>query len=185
MGRRAYAALLVNIPSDRAMAQLELLGDAVERLVSRAVPVWLSGGWALDFHVGEVTREHGDIDFIIFTQDGDAAGHALRSLGCEAVSTAHPDEHLRFVKGVERLSLTIVERNPSGELVTPGRWADWPYGSGALEESPVVFAGIECRTLSVREQLASELHFAAQKHGAPLRPKDVLDLERLQDLVAR
>lgn len=32
--------------------------------------VWgIAGGWALDLHIGRQTREHEDIDVIIFRQD--------------------------------------------------------------------------------------------------------------------
>jgi 2''-aminoglycoside nucleotidyltransferase len=29
---------------------------------ARGLPLWLSGGWAIDARMGRITREHGDID---------------------------------------------------------------------------------------------------------------------------
>jgi hypothetical protein len=31
-------------------------------LAEHDIAYWLFGGWAVDFHAGQVTREHGDID---------------------------------------------------------------------------------------------------------------------------
>jgi hypothetical protein len=44
--------------------------DAIAGLF-RPMPVrwWIAGGWALDLFLGEVTREHGDIDALILQRD--------------------------------------------------------------------------------------------------------------------
>ena len=46
----------------RADHQLELIADVVATCQSIGAPIWLRGGWAMDFFLGWVTRDHADID---------------------------------------------------------------------------------------------------------------------------
>ncbi|MEU8218449.1 hypothetical protein AB0C47_22125 [Micromonospora taraxaci] len=39
------------------------LASIVEVVGAAGVPVWLSGGWAMDFQLGAVTRPHVDVDW--------------------------------------------------------------------------------------------------------------------------
>ena len=45
-------------------AQLAVLGTLAERFATAQMRFWLRGSWAIDFLLGEVTREHGDIDLV-------------------------------------------------------------------------------------------------------------------------
>ena len=95
--------------TERDLVQLRLLKEVVDLLSDASVPVWLSGGWALDFVLGERTREHDDVDLLIFTHDRRVAQQSLASSGFTRLITAFPDEHRHFSKDGERLSLTFVE----------------------------------------------------------------------------
>ena len=168
--------------TDRGVLQLRLLAEVVSLLAAASVPVWLSGGWALDFVVGEVTRGHDDIDLLIFTHDRGVAERALASAGYDRLVTSHPDEHRHFRKDGERISLTFVEVDERGDVVTPGRWRDWPYAEGALDGPTIAFGGVECTVLSVDAQLETKVNFGAHRSGAPKRPKDLMDITLLQSL---
>ncbi|MFF4898183.1 nucleotidyltransferase domain-containing protein [Streptomyces sp. NPDC001068] len=48
---------------ERSVRQLRLTGETVEIAKALGVEVWLRGGWAVDFFIGEVTRDHADIDW--------------------------------------------------------------------------------------------------------------------------
>lgn len=51
--------------------------QAVRSLLSSlAVPWWVTGGWAIDLAVGQVTRPHEDVDVVLLERDE----HALRRL---------------------------------------------------------------------------------------------------------
>ena len=49
--------------NDSTAVQLTLIGEVSQTLSQAHIPHWLFGGWSVDFHVGSVTREHGDIEF--------------------------------------------------------------------------------------------------------------------------
>jgi len=48
------------VTKDYVLDTLDLLG---------ALPAWLAGGIAADFHVGRWTREHEDADLVAFEDD--------------------------------------------------------------------------------------------------------------------
>ena len=50
---------------------------------------WLFGGWAVDFWVGGVTREHDDIDIAAWRDDYDAIGAALVGAGWQYTPVAN------------------------------------------------------------------------------------------------
>ena len=56
-GEAAYARR-VNVEA----RQLSDIAEFARLFEDAALDYWLFGGWAVDFHVGEVTRAHGDID---------------------------------------------------------------------------------------------------------------------------
>lgn len=49
-------------------------------------PWALCGGWAIDAWLGRVTREHGDIDIVVFEADQLAALHHLRAAGWHLIA---------------------------------------------------------------------------------------------------
>jgi hypothetical protein len=60
--------------------QLEAIAQLVDSLVDEGIDYWLFGGWAVDFHVGKVTRSHADIDVAIWLADADRLGSVLGRL---------------------------------------------------------------------------------------------------------
>ncbi len=42
--------------------QLALLQKILDACESKAIPIWVRGGWAVDFALGQIAREHEDID---------------------------------------------------------------------------------------------------------------------------
>jgi hypothetical protein len=58
----------VNEAADNAL-QLAALAQLTRGLQAHGVEYWLFGGWAVDFHVGHVTRAHADLDIAIWQAD--------------------------------------------------------------------------------------------------------------------
>jgi lincosamide nucleotidyltransferase A/C/D/E len=50
------------------MSSLDVL-NLLETLRSRNVEAWLDGGWGVDALLGERTREHEDVDIVLFRSD--------------------------------------------------------------------------------------------------------------------
>lgn len=59
----------VTVDHERAGRQLQLISDVLAMASENAVEVWLRGGWAMDFFLGRVTRDHADVDWFAWTDD--------------------------------------------------------------------------------------------------------------------
>ena len=164
--------------------QLRLLREIRDALAAAGVRWWLFGGWAVDFHAGEVTRDHADIEFFVLEENAGAVCAALVAAGFLAPPGLHPDEGQPFVKDGQECGSHYLRPDPSGRLFTPGRWADWPWAEGSFDGPPVTLDGLELLAMSPEGLLDIKLNFHTHPHGAPLRPKDIADIERLQALIA-
>ena len=54
---------------ERATRQLQIIAETNEIAQSLGADVWLRGGWAMDFYLGELTRDHEDIDWFAWISD--------------------------------------------------------------------------------------------------------------------
>ncbi len=60
----------------------------VAHLVSRGLPVWLDGGWAIDALLGRQRRPHDDLDLVAALGDVAPIEAALGELGTSASTPA-------------------------------------------------------------------------------------------------
>jgi hypothetical protein len=67
------------LPSARQ--QLAAFAQTHELLTRSGVDYWLFGGWAVDFHVGSITRVHDDIDVAVWLDDHDRIARLLEAVG--------------------------------------------------------------------------------------------------------
>jgi len=66
----------------------------LDRLDAAGVAAWLDGGWAVDAVLGEVTRDHDDLDLIVQLDDVEAMRRVLATDGFEL---DHGEVHSNFV----------------------------------------------------------------------------------------
>ena len=164
--------------------QLRLIGEIAAALDAEAIPWWLFGGWAMDFHAGEVTRDHSDIEIFIWKHDAERARDALTARGFNFFAGLYPDEARAFLKDGQEIGLWFVVTNDAGRVVTPGRWADWPWPAGSFDAPRQRSDDIEAPVMSLEGLLDMKLGFASHPHGAPLREKDLADIDQLKSLIA-
>lgn len=110
---------------DRGLIDEQL--GAIAQLVTIAedlsAPVWLRGGWAMDFFLGCVTREHSDIDWFTLAAGGPRIAAVLQQLGFEDVTSAAPGQQIDLLQGRIGHSLVLVRLGSAGEpLVGGGPW---------------------------------------------------------------
>jgi Aminoglycoside-2''-adenylyltransferase len=67
---------------ERQLAAIAEVRDVSQRL---AVEVWLRGGWAADFCLGQVTREHADVDWFAWAGHLPSIADGLQQRGWEPV----------------------------------------------------------------------------------------------------
>jgi hypothetical protein len=170
--------------SESAQRQLRLIREIRDSLEAAGVEWWLYGGWVVDFLYGSITREHSDIEIFIWEQDAASARDALTNAGFLAPPGLHPDEGQPFLKEGVEINATYLRTNGYGTIVTPGRWADWPWLRGSFDGPPACLGETEVPVISAAAQLDMKLRFPEHPHGAAWREKDHHDIRVLREIVA-
>lgn len=72
------------------MTELEDVRRVAKAFSAFTAPWWISGGWAIDLHLGRVSREHHDVDVTVLRRDQEALHAALGSFELKKI-IPHPD----------------------------------------------------------------------------------------------
>lgn len=114
--------------------QLSSLAEAGSLLDRFGHEYWLFGGWAVDFHVGAVTREHADIDLAVRLDEAQAIGALLEAEGWRHAPAEDEDGGTGYERGHVRLELTYLTSDDAGRVFVALRdqgvlWSEEPLGS--------------------------------------------------------
>lgn len=151
----------------------DLLGDADVRF-------WLSGGWAVDFYVGQITRSHTDVDIVVSLDDRPNVFGLLDRAGFGSEPLDKREGIVWYERAGVRLEITFISESPDGSIVTPG-YEFWPWPTDSFADETVSFSGITVRAVSIAGILDMKRGWA-EKIGRPPRPYDVDDIEALESL---
>jgi Aminoglycoside-2''-adenylyltransferase len=160
--------------------QLELIEEIDRLLGASAIRFWLRGGWALDFHLGRVTRQHADIDLVAWLRHRERIRRLLTCHGFSEVA-GYPHPQLVLEKRGGEASFIFIARH-EGQIVVPGYEA-WPFRPGAFPASEKTLRGVRARVVSIEELLHEKLHHE-EWSGRPLRPKDYESIALLRTLAS-
>lgn len=166
---------------DRTGHQLRLIAEVVHLAERTGVPVWLRGGWAVDFALGEVTREHRDIDWFAWAATLPALRAALTEHGF--LPTPVNDESVQYdvVKAGEDLQFALLARNADGTpIVAGGPYAGSLWPADLLDTQPGAIGDQTCPIISPRAQIEIKQMMPVWVPGMPRRSKDADDIRRLQ-----
>ena len=153
-----------------ALAELDTL------LRSHNVDYWLFGGWAVDFHAGRVTREHGDIDIAIWSDDRARLAELLRDSAWAHRPDAGEDGSTCYERSGVRLEVAFLARDEHGVIYTPlenGR-GEWPPESFGDEVAQL--RGVHARVVN-RESLIADK--STVRSDTAVAAKDRADVESL------
>jgi Aminoglycoside-2''-adenylyltransferase len=90
--------------------EVKALLEVAESLGHLRAPFYFSGGWAIDLHLGRVTRDHHDIDALVMRRDHLGLHKALKQFSLKKI-IPHPD-------GMPNLG-TIIQWPPGERLELP------------------------------------------------------------------
>ena len=162
-----------------APQQLSALAQTHELFTRGGIDYWLFGGWAVDFHVGSITRAHDDIDVAVWLDDRDRIARLLEAEGWKHAPEPDEDGGTGYERDAVRLELTFLVPGDGGEVYVPlcaGRvlWSDEPMSTDLLELSDV-----QARVLG----LAALKRGKSQPRDDPVEAaKDRADFETLSQL---
>ena len=162
----------------KADVQLEAIARLNTALDTSDIDYWLFGGWAVDFWVGSITREHDDIDVVAFRVDYDAIRAELLEAGWEHTPTPNDVVGTRYAwRGVEVEFTFVIDKDGSVVIPLPDGpivWSDRPLGNGRRE-----LRGVASRVIPLELLVAGK---QAPRPGAAESAKDRSDLEALLQL---
>jgi hypothetical protein len=165
---------------------LRLIEEVVTAAAGRDVQVWLRGGWAMDFFLGEVTRDHRDIDWFAWTGDADVLGAELVRRGFRKVPGLPPDQQIDLVKDGEDVSLNLLRRDEGGRIVVGGGpYAGSPWPDDMLDAHLGRIGDLRCPIVSPRAQIEIKQMMPVWVPGSPRRVKDAEDIARIQAALDR
>jgi hypothetical protein len=159
--------------------QLSALADVGELLDRSGFDYWLFGGWAVDFHVGTVTREHDDIDLAVWLHDAEAVGSLLQAQTWQHRPHPGEDGGTGYERGPVRVELTYLMSDATGRIVIPLRdgnalWSEEPLGNEVRE-----LLGVRVRVILLALLTAGK---SSPRHDRDEAAKDRADLEALSRL---
>ncbi len=165
--------------------QISLITDIADALAARGLRWWLFGGWGLDAQLGEVTREHGDVEFWTARSDAELVRDTMVAIGAEVVDSQPVEESRAFVCDGVAFSSAFFDRNADGTFGVQGRWSDWVFPADSFGDSIGHLDGHAVPTMSVAGMLAMKEQYASLRNGGPPRDKDVRDIATLRSLLSR
>ena len=157
------------------------------------LPLWVAGGVAVDFHVGQWTRDHYDIDLVAFVEDREVLEGELCSRGFELtrdrgwITNWTGGMSLAFEERVDDVTGNIVVHDGTDGVI-PGIYPGVP---GNLDSTRwKTLEGVRFRVASAEDEWVYTMGFRAFRPGAPLRdPQDrqllETQIENLDALRAR
>ncbi|MEU3950257.1 aminoglycoside adenylyltransferase [Streptomyces sp. NPDC029526] len=161
-----------------------MISETVEIAHATGAEVWLRGGWAMDFFIGEVTRDHVDIDWFAWAQDASALSAGLLRSGYEPLSGPPADQQLDFRKQDVECSFALLTRDRFERIVVAGGpWAGEKWPEGMLDAAAGRIGTLRCRIISPRAQIEIKQMMPVWVPGRPRRMKDTEDIARLEAAV--
>lgn len=165
---------------ERSARQLRLIGEVAGTADGVGAAVWLRGGWAMDFFLGRVTRDHADVDWFAWAEDAPALTAALTTAGHEPLAGPPAEQQLDFRKDGEENSFALLDRDAAGRVVVAGGpWAGRPWPDGLLDGPPGSVGGLRCRVVNAHAQIEIKRMMPVWVPGRPRRAKDAEDIARL------
>ncbi|MBP0450881.1 aminoglycoside adenylyltransferase [Kitasatospora sp. RG8] len=171
-----------SVNRERADGQLAQIAGTVGLARRLGIDVWLRGGWAMDFFLGRLTRDHEDIDWFAPAADAPALAAGLHELGYRPLDGVPPEQQLDFVKDGLESSFTLLDFAADGRaLVAGGPWAGTPWPAGLLAAEPGRLGGVECPIVSPEAQIEIKQMMPVWDTRRPRRHKDAEDIARLRE----
>ncbi|MHC0038248.1 nucleotidyltransferase domain-containing protein [Pseudoneobacillus sp. C159] len=166
--------------NEQTFTQLRILKELSDLLQSQGVTFWLRGGWAIDFHIGKITREHSDLDLVTLTSNRETLEQLLVATGYQLIPIGKFQTD--FLKNNVDISLVFVNLTEDGRIIANG-FPDWEWQRNALQAEPLRLEGITAHVLSL-EQLLEEKLVYEEGTGRKLRAKDLKSIEILRGMIA-
>ncbi|GIH03341.1 hypothetical protein Rhe02_14080 [Rhizocola hellebori] len=167
------------------MRHLDIIEEIFALAAEADAALWLRGGWAMDFALGQVTREHVDIDLFAWAVDAERLTRVLTDHDYDRTPNDHPLLQLDFSRHGVEINIGLLARSADGQVVIPhGESAGAAWPEGMLDGPPGRLGGLVCPMVSVPAQIEIKEKMPIWVPARPRREKDTLDIERLRAYIS-
>ena len=166
------------VDEHRARQQLDVIAAITTDFSRAGVVHWLIGGWAIDFHLGRVTRNHSDVDVALWVTDRELAARVLTRRGLRLDCSRSSDGIELFVGPGGPVEVTYLGLTSGGFVVTPG-FERWPYPSGSFSDEHRTLMDVSAAVMSATALMDTKSNWEREM-DEPLRPHDRTDIEALR-----
>ncbi|MEV0459335.1 nucleotidyltransferase domain-containing protein [Catellatospora methionotrophica] len=160
--------------------QLAAIAEISGAAARDGIALWLRGGWAMDFHLGRITRPHADVDWFCWAADADRLTAVLTELGFTAYGEHDRRLQRDFLRGDVDLGVGLLGRDAAGCATVPAgphAGTRWPHGM--LDGPPGSLGGVTCPVISPQAQIEIKDMMPVWVPGLPRRDKDRTDIALL------
>jgi hypothetical protein len=166
--------------------QLATVAEVVAVTGAGGIPVWLRGGWAMDFQLGAVSRPHLDVDWYCWRDDADRLARLLLGRGWLPDPRMPAESQLDLLAGDVEVSFAYLGRDSEGRpTVGGGPWVGTLLPAGMLDAPPGRIGPLTVPTISVAAQIEFKQMYPVWMPERPRRPKDADDVARLRTIDKR
>jgi hypothetical protein len=158
--------------------QLNVLVQIINVCQSHKLDIWLRGGWAIDFLLGEITRSHSDIDLVTLVENRTQLEETLVSSGFQKIPIS--EFQTDFLKEGIDISFVFV-RKENGRIFAHGI-EDWEWRQDALPVHTCQINGVSSLVLSPHQLLDEKLVYESGTGRKP-RQKDYESINILKRII--
>jgi len=172
--------------SDQRTLQLEAIAEITDLAQASGIELWLEGGWAMDFYVGEVTRAHDDIDWFMWAADAPLLTACLTERRYEPLMGPPVGQQIDFTQDGIEVSFKLIAKEENGSVVVAGGpWKGEAWPDGILDGPEGRIGDVRSRVISPHAQIEIKTMMPIWMPGRPRRPKDLFDIARIEDELLR
>jgi len=157
--------------------QLAALEEIAGRLRAEDIPYSLFGGWAVDFHIGRITRAHADIDIAVWAHDQPRLAALLIATTWRHRPDPDEDGYTCYQRGNLRLEVAFIARDAEGQIYTPLRSGRGEWPSDSFGDAVGQVEGVRARVVSLASLLADK---SVPRADPTTREKDRADVASLR-----
>ncbi|WP_154606160.1 nucleotidyltransferase domain-containing protein [Arthrobacter sp. AQ5-05] len=163
-------------------AQLVAITEVLDAANELGIEVWLRGGWAMDFFLGQVTRAHEDVDWFVWHKDMTLISGLLISRGWVDLAVHPLDQQRDLLRDQVEIGFAPLARTDSGGLaVGGGPFEGEPYPKDMIGNAVVgELESICCPIISPTAQIEIKRMMPVWVPGFRRRDKDIGDIARLE-----
>ncbi len=168
----------------QADGQLAAIAETVGIARRLDRPLWLRGGWAMDFALGRVTRPHVDVDWFVWADDLPAFADALVLRGWHDQAESVAAQQIDVERDGVEMQFAPLAWADGRIVVGGGPWAGEPWPERMLDDAIEGRLGdIRCAVISLAAQVEIKEMMPVWVPGRPRRPKDAADVAALTEQI--